>query len=169
MLYYLSQLIIILAYIILGIGFRKKERIKILKFSSIYQGMMVVSFMLLKGTMGIIASIISLMRNFLFIYNEKKRKSNPSWALVLFCILAVILTIVFYKKPVDIFPLIMTLIGIFSYWCTNTKITRLGNVTISACYIIYAISLRSWFSIICESYLIVNTLIGFFKHEVHNN
>lgn len=165
--YWVSQATVVVAYIILGIGLRKKERIEILKFSSIYQLFMIISYILLFGTMGVIASIIALLRNFLFIYNEKKGKSNPSWILVLFCLIAVVLTFVFYKSPVDVSPCILTLIGIFSYWCTNTKVTRLGNLMISVCYIVYAISLNSWFTIICEAYLVINTIIGYLKYERH--
>ncbi len=163
--YWISQIVVVIAYLILGIGLRKKKRIHILIFSSIYQGLLVISYILLFGTMGIIASVIALLRNFLFIYNEIKGKRNPSWFLVLFGIIAIVLTIVFYESPVDIFPCILTLVGIYAYWCTSTKITRLGNLVISGCYIIYAISLSSWFTIACEMYLVINTLVGYFKYE----
>ena len=166
--YWISQIIIIVAYIILGIGLRKKERIQILTFSSLYQGLIVISYILLLGTMGVIAGIIALLRNVLFIYNEKKGRTNSSWILVIFSIIAIILTIIFYETPIDIFPCVLTLVGIFSYWCTSTKITRIGNLIVSGCYIIYAIPLKSWFTIICEMYLVINTIIGIVKHERHH-
>ena len=117
--------------------------------------------------MGVIASIIALFRNFLFIYNEKRGRSNPSWILLLFGIIAIILTIIFYKSSVDILPCVLTLVGIYSYWCTSTKITRLGNLIVSGCYIIYAISLNSWLTIVCEAYLVINTIFGYLKYERH--
>lgn len=163
--YWLSQILVVIAYIFLGIGLRKEKRLQILTFSSIYQLLMIVHYSLLLGVMGIIASVIALLRNFLFIYNEKKGKSNPTWILVLFSILAIILTVIFYQSPIDLLPCILTLVGIYSYWCRNTKVTRIGNLVISGCYIIYAIPLFSWFSIICELYLVVNTIIGYFQHE----
>ena len=163
--YCISQVIVVLAYIILGIGLRKEKRIQILLFSSVYQLLMIAHYSLLLGIMGIIASIIALLRNLLFIYNEKKEKKNPTWILLLFIIIAIILTLVFFDKPFDIFPCIMTIIGIYSYWCKNTKITRIGNIIISVCYIVYAISLNSWFSIICELYLVINTILGYLKHD----
>lgn len=160
-----SQIIVIIAYLTLGIGLQKKERIQILNYSSIYQILMTIHYALLFGIMGIIASIISLLRNLLFIYNEKKDKSNPTWILIFFSILSVALTIIFYQSPVDIFPCILTLIGIYSYWCRSTKITRIGNLVISFCYIMYAIPLKSWITMVCETYLIINTLIGFYKFD----
>lgn len=163
--YWISQVIIVIAYITLGIGLSKEKRLQILTYSSIYQVLAIVHYALLFGVMGIVASVISLFRNFLFIYNEKKGKNNPAWILILFSVIAVILTIIFYKSPTDILPCILTLIGIFSYWCRNTKITRVGNLFISGCYIAYAITLQSWFSIACELILVVFTTFGYFKHE----
>ena len=163
--YWISQIIIVIAYITLGVGLSKEKRLQILTYSSIYQVLAIVHYALLFGVMGIVSSVISLFRNFLFIYNEKKGKSNPAWILILFSVIAVILTIIFYKSTTDILPCILTLIGIFSYWCRNTKITRVGNLFISVCYIAYAITLHSWFFIACELILIVFTTFGYFKHK----
>lgn len=168
--YWISQIIVVIAYVTIGIGFRKKERLQILLFSSIYQVLMIVHFSLLLGIAGIISGIIALLRNILFIYNEKRDKENPLSVLILFCAISVVLTAIFYKTPADILPCIMTLIGIYSYWRRNTKVTRIGNLFVSVCYIIYDISLYSWFGVICEFYLMVNTIIGYYKHEKkHNN
>ena len=62
--YWISQVIIVIAYIILSIGLRRKERIQILIFSSIYQGLIVISYTLLFGIMGVIASTIGSMSSF---------------------------------------------------------------------------------------------------------
>ncbi len=64
--YWIAQAIIVVAYILLGIGLRKKNRMEILSFSCIYQALMVIQFTLLGGVIGIIASIIALFRNALF-------------------------------------------------------------------------------------------------------
>lgn len=163
--YWIAQVLVVIAYILLGVGLRRKKRMEILAFSSIYQTLMVIQFALLSGVMGIIASIIAVFRNLLFMYNEKKGRTNPKWVLAVFGIIAIILTIVFYKSPVDILPCVLTLVGIYSYWASSTKVTRIGNIIISMCYILYAIPLKSWFSIVCEGYLIVSTIIGYCKFE----
>ena len=167
--YLISQILIIIAYALLGIGLQKKKRIQILTFSSIFQILMIIHYSLLWGISGIIASIIALLRNILFIYNDKKNKNNPVSILFLFAIIAIISTFYFYKTLADLLPCILTLIGIYSYWSKSTKITRIGNLLISVCYILYAVSLKSWLSILCELYLIVNTIIGYLKYERYQN
>ena len=122
-------------------------------------------YILLSGTMGAISNIIGLVRNLSFYYNEKRGRKNSKTLLLIFCFIAIILTIIFYKTPVDLLPCILTLIGIYSYWNTNTKVTRIGNILVSICYIIYAIPIKSYFSMILEGYLVIKTLIGYFKYE----
>lgn len=167
--YYISQALVVIAYLLLGIGLKQKKQLQILTFSTIYQFIMIFSYLLLDGTMGIFASLIALVRNFVFIYNEKQNKKNSIITLILFSLIAIGLTIKFYKNFIDLFPLALTLIGIFSYWSSNTKITRIGNIIISLCYIIYSIPLKSWFTIVCEVYLIIQTLLGYFKNNYHSS
>lgn len=163
--YWLSQIIVLIAYALLGIGFRKEKRLEILTFSTIYQALMIIHYLLLSGIAGVIASIIALTRNLLFIHNEKKGQNNPTWLLFLFCIITIASTIFIFTSFADILPCILTLIGIYSYWSNSTKITRIGNLLISVCYILYGISLNSWLTIFCEFYVIINTVIGYFKYE----
>ena len=163
--YWLSQVILIIAYAILGLGFQKEKKLQILTFSTIYQFLMIMHYSLLSGIAGIIASVIALVRNLIFINNEKKGKNNPAWILILFCVIAIISTILIYSSVSDILPCILTLLGIYSYWSINTKIIRIGNLLISICYILYGISLNSWLTIFCELYIIINTIIGYLKYE----
>ena len=129
--YIFSQILVIIAYIFLGLGLGKKSRKQILLYGIIYNALIAVHYMLLSGIMGAIASIIGLIRNILFYYNEKKKKKNSILLLYSFFIITIIFTIIFYKTPIDILPCILTLIGIYAYWNTNTKITRIGNILIS--------------------------------------
>ena len=165
--YVLSQIFVVIAFILLGIGFRKEKKIQILTYSCIFQLFLIVSYSLLNGVMGIISCIISLFRNILFMFNEKKNIKNSNIVLIVFVIITIILTIVFYKSLIDIFPCIITLIGIYSFWNKNTKVTRIGNIIVGICSIIYAIPLKSWLLIVCQIYLIISTIIGFIKYDIN--
>lgn len=85
--------------------------------------------------------------------------------LFFFVILSITLTIIFYESLIDFFSCILTLIGIYSYWCKSTKAIRIGNLVVSLCYMIYAIAFNSWFVVICELYLVINNLVGIYKYE----
>lgn len=163
--YWVSQILALAAYLLLGFGLRKEKKIELLQYSTIYQGLMLVHYLLLNGYLGMISCVVGIIRNFVFINNEHKHKENSRSILIIFCIITLSLTGVFFNDFVDIFPCILTIVGIFIYWCTDMKVIRIGNIGVSICYIIYAISLNSWFSIVCEGYLIVSTIIGYIKYE----
>lgn len=163
--YLISQLLVLMAYLLVGVGLRREKKIDLLIYSSLYHVLMAVHYVLLLGYLGALSSTIGLIRNIIFIYNERRKKQNSRSILIIFSVITVMLTVFFYAKPADILPAILALIGLYVYWCTNMKVVRLGNICISICYILYAISLKSWFTIVCEMYLIINTLIGYFKHE----
>ena len=164
--YILSQICVAIAYIVLGIGMRKEKRMQILIHSNIYNVSLITSYALLGGISGIISCGLSFFRNFIYMYDEKKNKSTSNIVLIIFAILSIILTIIFYKNPIDIFPCVLTVITIYTVGSRNTKITRCGSLFASVCWIIYAIAFKSWFVIVCESYLAICTIIGLIKYDL---
>jgi len=172
--YWVSQFFVVFAYAFLGLGLQNGQKIAILQASCAFNILLGLQFALLAGTLGLIGSIIALARNALFIYNEKRGRGNPSWALLLFGGISVVLTVIFYRTPTDIFPCILTLIGLYAYWHGRKKDIALrkkvilhgpeviltGTIVISACYIVYAIPLRSWLIVACEACMIIFTVMA---------
>ena len=144
-----------------------KTKLKIMILSTCFNVIILVQYFLLGGTMGIIANIINIIRNAVFIYNIKNDKPNSKYLLFAFCALSVILTAIFYSSPIDIFPCILSLVGVYAYWVNNTKTLRLCNVICSICYIAYAIPLKSYVIILAETFLIITTIIGYIKYETN--
>jgi len=163
--YWLSQLFVVIAYIICGIAFLQKKQFKILILVTIFNLLMLIQFSLLGAIMGAIANGINISRNLLFIYNIKIKKENTKIVLYFFLLITIVLTFVFYSSPIDLFPCILALIGTYAYWSNNTKTVRICNLICSCCYIIYAIPIKSYFTIIAEAYLVLTTIIGYLKHE----
>lgn len=163
--YLLSQLLVLIAYAICGIAFLQKKQIKILFLVTYFNILMLIQYSILGGVMGIIANAINIARNIIFIYNLKSDNKNSKFLLSVFFLATIVLTICFYSAPIDIFPCVIALIGTFSYWINNTKILRICNIVCSLCYIIYAIPLHSYVTIIAEVYLFITTIVGYIKHE----
>lgn len=163
--YIFSQILTIIAYIICGIGFLKKEKIHILFYSTLFSILILIQYLLLKAYSGVISCIISIIRNLLFIHHTKRNIQNNKLELLLLCIFTILLTSCIYKSPLDILPMVLALLGIISYWNTNTRLLRIFNILCSICYVLYAIPLKSYVTIVCEMYLIVTSIIGLIKYE----
>ena len=164
--YIISQVLVVIAYMLCGVGFLKKEKKKILCFSTLFNIFILVQYVLLNAISGIALSILNIIRNVLIMHNLKENKESNRFSLILLCIISVVITVIFYKSIIDLFPMILAIVGILCYGCKSTKVLRTCNIICSLCYIIYAIPLNSFVTIICEIYLISATLIGLIKHEI---
>lgn len=161
----ISQIVVFIAYVLLGRGFLSKTKLNILKFSILYNILMMIHYILLGGTMGIVSSIINTSRSIYFAFNECRGNENSKFSLVLFCGMSIVLGICFYTSPIDIVPCILAIVGSYTYWVASTKKVRACNLICSTCYIVYAIYLKSWMVIGCEVYLTIATVIGLIRHE----
>lgn len=146
--------------------FFARKKYKILFLASIFNFLMLIQYCMLNATMGIVANSINLVRNIIFIYNIKHSKNNSTHLLIFFCTITIVLTAFFYSSYLDILPCFIALIGTFSYWINNTKILRLCNILCSVCYIIYAIPIHSYITIIAEIYLIITSIIGYTFYDI---
>jgi len=163
--YVLSQILVIFAYIICGLGFLKKEKIQILYYSTIFSILILIQYVLMRAYSGSLACIINILRNCIFILNIKRNKQNNTTELIGLCGITILCTISLYETPLDLVPMLLAIVGIFSYWSCNTKTLRVCNIVCSICYILYAIPLNSFITIVCEIYLIITNTIGIFKFE----
>lgn len=167
--YILSQVAVIIAYVLCGIGFLHKDKLKILQFSICFNVILIIQYAFLNGTMGIVACVINTIRNIFFAYNEKCKKQNSVVVLFILFGITLFLTAYFYKSPIDLVPCFLALIGTYAYWSPSTKVVRICNLFCSVCYMIYAIPIRSFMIIVCEAYLSITTIIGFVRNEKINN
>lgn len=161
----LSQVIVTVAYIVCGIAFLQKEQYRILCFILIFNSLMLFQYYLLNATMGMIANTINIIRNLIFMYNLKHNRENHICLLMCFFVITILLTICFYTSCLDVFPCFIALLSTFSYWVNNTKKLRICNILCSMCYIIYAIPIHSYVTIVAETFLIVTTIIGYIRYE----
>lgn len=162
----ISQVIVVVAYIIYGMGFLGKTKIGMISKSIAYNALLAVQYILLDATSGVIASGVNVARNAYFIYAYKKEKGTKA-VIIISVIVTIILTMLAYKSPIDILPLMFSLIAVVAYGAKNigTKFVRVLNIASSIFYIIYAICIHSWLMIPCETYVILTTMIGWVKHE----
>lgn len=162
----ISQVIVVVAYIIYGMGFLGKTKVGMIAKSIVYNALLVVQYVLLGATSGVIASGANVARNAYFIYAYKKEKGTRA-VIIISVIVTIVLTMVTYKSPIDILPLMFSLIAVIAYGAKNigTKFVRVLNIAASIFYIIYAICIHSWLMVPCETYVIVTTIIGWVRYE----
>lgn len=149
------QLLGILAFCILVLSFYKKNTVTILTYQITSNFIYAIHYFLLGGLSGAFCSIIGIIRNIVFM---KISKNKFIWSII-FLILYISVTFIFYEKLYSLLPMI----GNYSYLITMTKNNRkallIGGIINSVMWLIYSIFVGSYACFFTESIIIVSNTI----------
>ena len=169
--YILSQVFIIFNYIFLIITYQLKDRNKILLFNICSLMSAGLSYVCLSAYTGIAMVIIAILRNVLFIINEKKNgiskniTKNDIYMLIVIYILTIIFAMFTYDGFFSLMSVFATALYTYSVWQKNTKVYKWLGAPISIIWIIYNIHIKSLFGIILEIILMSSAIIGLIREE----
>ena len=173
--YILSQIFIIINYVFLGISYHSKDYKKILFLNMFALIFACLSYICLKAYTGLVMEMVAILRNILFIINEKKNgkskdiTKNEIYMLLFIYLITFILTIFTYNDFLSLMSVIATIIYTYSIWQRNTRVYKILGIPVSLIWIIYNIYIRSIFGIILEIFLVVVEIIGVIRERVDNN
>lgn len=169
--YILSQVFIIINYIFLSLTYQSKSRKHILIFNF---GALIatgISYILLSAYSGLAMVVVAIIRNIIFIIDEKKNgKSNKNSAkdyiiLAILYIISIISAIFTYNGFLSMMSVIATMLYTYSVWQKNTKIYKALGIPIGIMWIIYNIYIFSIFGIILEVVLAISSIIGYIREN----
>ena len=167
--YISSQVVIVIANIFSGSTYHAKRRKRVLVLNSIAQVGFMLSYMLLKAWSGVASSVVSLIRNLLFMTtlnkepNRKEINKTDIFILVTIYVLIMILSIFTYKDIFSLLPLIATMLYTYSVCQKNVKTYKILGIPMQILWLIYAISIMSISAIVIEATMLVNCIWAFYK------
>ena len=165
--YILSQIFTIMTYALLAITYYAKDRrtVLIISFLSIVANG--IAYILLSAWSGFAMCIVALIRNIIFLLDEKKngkREKINKMDIIILIILYVISTIsaIFtYEGFFSLLSVFATMLYTYSVWQKNTTIYKILGIPIGVLWIIYNIYIFSIFGIILESILLICSITGY--------
>ena len=160
-----SQIIGVVALIVVIIAFQKKRRLSTLLLSALANGVSVVMHLLLTNwVMAGFAAAVSI-RALVYAFIEPYRLANslPRWLdyIVLVAMLAVNGIVFIFVREVFWFDYVLlggTMFATFGGWRRGIHWIRFGNIVLSAFIIVNAIMFVNVLSIITESFIILAIL-----------
>ena len=165
--YKISQVFVIIAYILLGITYYAKDRNKILLFNFLSLISNGIAFFFLEAWTGIAMVIVAIIRNIIFMIDEKKNgksqkiyKKDIAILLGLYCI-SIVFTIFTYDGFFSLLSVFATMLYTFSVWQKDTKTYKLLGIPIEILCISYNIYIKSIFGIVLESILAICSFTGY--------
>lgn len=169
--YILSQVFIIISYILLAFTYQTKNRTNILIFNFGSLIMTGLSYIFLSAYSGLAMVVVAIIRNIIFIIDEKKNgKSNKNSTkdyviLAILYIVSIAFAIITYNGILSMMSVAATMLYTFSVWQRNTKVYKLLGMPIEAIWIIYNVYIFSIFGIILESVLAVTIVVGYIREK----
>ena len=171
--YILSQVFVILCYLLLGSTYLIKNRSTILLINLCSLVCNGVSYFLLGAWAGLGVICIAMLRNAIFIVQQRIKALEKY--LIDDIIILVFLMIVTALVGVFTFDTVLSLFSVFasatytiSVWQRNIKVYKLLGILSSAFGVVYFVFIKSLFGIILESCMLVIAAVGAVSYIIKN-
>ena len=165
--YILSQVFTIIMYMFLGTTYFVKSRktILFLSFTSLFSEM--VAFIFLQAWTGLAMCIVAIIRNIVFLIDEKKNGKNDKitkkdiYILIAIYVITIALTIPSYVGFLSLLSVFATSIYTYSIWQKNVITYKLFGILSSGIWISYHVYTKNISAIILEGSLLVASACGY--------
>jgi len=168
--YIWSQILTVIEYGLLGASYLAKNRraIVLLDIASMATG--IIAFLLLGADLGMAMSVVILLANFYYLWDEQTQGKNNKLTLrdyvVLGIVLAVIavLAVLTYDGPLSLLSVAATVLYEISiFWQGNTRVYKLLGIPVAFCWMTYNGFVGSIFGVLCEAGMFITSIIGYVR------
>ena len=165
--YILSQAFAIASYGMLGLTYYAKDRKKVLVLNFLALIASGVAYVFLKAWTGLAMTAVALIRNIIFLLDEKKngkRETNNKTDIIILVILyivSIVSAIFTYDGFFSLFSVFATMLYTYSVWQKKTNIYKLLGIPVETLWILYNIYIMSVFGIILETILLICSITGY--------
>lgn len=181
--YIISQIFAILMYALLASTYYLKNRKAVLTINILSMVAQAISFILLKAYTGLAMDVVAIIRNIIFMVDEKKNgksERNTKKDIIILAalyIITIILSVFTYNGLPSLFSVLGTFLYTYSVWQKNTDTYKLLGIPTSMSWIAYNIYIKSIFGGILESIVLLCSGVGYILakrksnkvEEVHSN
>lgn len=154
--YIMSQILVIVYYIIYSSTYHLKDNNKILKLGIIATVISAISYVFLNAYTGMAMCIVAIIRNLLFTKDKKSVKN-----LIIIIILTIFSSIFTFNSYFCLFNIIATIIYTYALWQKNTKLYKLLGIIVNGLMIIYDVYIKSVFGVILITISFISSIIGY--------
>lgn len=168
--YIWSQILTVVEYGLLGASYlaRKRRAIVLLDIVSMATG--IVVYVLLGADLGMAMSVVILLANFYYLWDERNEGKKNRLTLRDYVVLAIVLALIAglavltYDGPLSLLSVAATVLYEISiFWQGNAKVYKLLGLPVALCWMTYNGFIGSIFGVICEAVMFVASVVGFVK------
>lgn len=169
--YILSQIFTVAEYGLLGASYLAKKRKAVVLFDIASMACGIVAYILLGADLGMAMSVIILLANFYYLWDENKHSAKERSELhkrdyvVLVVVLAAIAVMTFltYEGPLSLLSVAATVLYEVSIWQKSTKVYKFLGIPVAFCWMSYNGFELSIFGVICELAMFIVSIVGYVR------
>jgi len=158
--YVLSQIFVILYYLIYSSTYQLKDNKKILGYGIIATILSAISYMLLGAYTGMFMCLIAIIRNLIF---QKENKNLISFIFII--ILTLLFLIMTFDSWFCLFNGLATLLYTYALWQKDTKVYKFLGIIVNLLMVIYNGYIKSILGFIFILISLISSITGYFKEE----
>ena len=140
----------------------KRERMLIFKFIS--DALWLCNLLLLGGITGAILNVISMLRETVFYFRDKRRFANSIFWPILFMLAAAVspvLSLVSGKESwYAVLPALGSMVAVLAFYQRRPGLVRLFGSFSQSMWLLYAIFMLNYSSIVCNTVLLLSAVAG---------
>ena len=165
--YILSQIFTIINYALLAATYYAKNRKSILIMNVLSITSVGIAYIFLGAYTGLAMCIISLIRNFIFLIDEKKNGKKDTIdkrdiiILVGLYAISIVSAIFTYDGFLSLWSVFATMLYTYSVWQKKTNVYKLLGIPVGILWILYNVYIQSIFGIILETILLICSATGY--------
>ena len=170
--YILSQIFTIIMY---ALTYYAKDRKKVLIINFLSLVANGIAYIFLNAWTGLAMCVVALIRNIIFLIDEKKNGKRESInrtdviILVILYVISIISAILTYDGFLSLLSVFATALYTFSVWQKKTNIYKLLGIPIGILWVSYNIYIMSIFGIILEAILLICSITGYLLERRKQN
>lgn len=164
--FYIAQLLGIIALFFLIISFQTNKKYKLLKYQIVSSLLFAIQYLCLNAITGCLMNLMTLIRNIIY----KKHKNDISIIYLFLIIFAMIVLSIFsYNGLISLLPTLAVILYSIALWQKNLTITRLVEVVSCLLFIFYNIKVSAITGLISTIIELSLALIAIYRFDVKNN
>ena len=165
MIYIISQILALLAFIVSLVAFHRKNKKNILGNMIISNILNLLHYLLLGAYSGCITKVIAILRDSFIIYKEKNKKLSSIFFLFIFLVIYLVTAIITYDGILSLFPLFAATSYIVFIW--NGKELTIKRIALVGYFLWlgYNIYVMSIIGIISNVVAIISVIIAIINYK----
>lgn len=167
--YLWSQVLTVIEYGLLGSTYFVKRRRMAVVLDIFSMAAGIGAYILLGADAGLAMSVVILIANFYYLYDEKRRGKNHRLQFRDYVVLAIvlaaiaILAVITYDGPLSLLSVAATVLYEISIWQNSTKVYKFLGIPVALCWMLYNILILSVAGIFSEGIIFIAAVVGYFR------